>query len=549
MLPTEVYNACVYVPLALFFALGCYTGLRFREENKKLEDFLGAVRSQSALTLGINFFAASVGTWILTTLPDVATIAGLQGLIVYVIACVAPILLLSVLGPIIRRKNPDGFTLNQFIYKRFGRVEHLFVSIITIIYMAALLIGELSAAYQVFDMLTGINPLPVVIVVVILTSIYIAVGGFRASLMTDSFQGWIILALVIIGAITAGTSVKVTHENIVANPWVTQQTKIGWELLYILPAAVTGANLFHQGFWQRTFASRTDRDLLYAVVIGVTLMLPVLFLVGFTGILAAWAGVFPGPDPENPVPGYLTFFALFKLLPDWVVAMIVVLAASLMCCSVDTLQSALISTLSSDLFSNRVPLLGVRVICVVINVPIVILALKNVDLLQVFLVADLLACATIPPVMLGLSDRLFFLNGEDALIGGLGGLFSVFIFGWAYLGDALSGIRLLILPNGLYADNEEVLGAFLAAPVGAIVFCFISFGVRQAVRVLWSRVQGKPYEFPKNPAHLSMTLPRSDVGADPLSTHEGHYGACADEERAMNSKLAAEEGKKDVLPN
>ena len=62
-------------------------------------------------------------------------------------------------------------------------------------------------------------------------------------------------------------------------------------------------------------------------------------------------------------------------------------------------------------------------------VPIVVLAVKVADnILQIYLIADLVSAAIIPSVFLGLADTWFwYLRGFDVMAGGLGALLGVFI--------------------------------------------------------------------------------------------------------------------------
>jgi hypothetical protein len=66
----------------------------------------------------------------------------------------------------------------------------------------------------------------------------------------------------------------------------------------------------------------------------------------------------------------------------------------LICSSVDTLQSAFAALVVNDLCGGRVSLPFARVAAVGLNVPALFLSLRNYNILQLFLVADLLAAGT-----------------------------------------------------------------------------------------------------------------------------------------------------------
>jgi Na+/proline symporter len=117
-----------------------------------------------------------------------------QGLLVYALASALPLLIFGALGPIIRRKCPDGFVLTEWTRQRYGAVAGLFLSICTLITMFLYMVAELSALQQIVTLLTGLNGLPVVIVECAVTTIYTCKSPYRfeevleggLSLMPDS---------------------------------------------------------------------------------------------------------------------------------------------------------------------------------------------------------------------------------------------------------------------------------------------------------------------------------------------------------------------------
>ena len=63
-----------------------------------------------------------MGAGILFSYPQLATLAGLQGVIVYGISASSPLLLFALLVPIIRKKCPEGFVLTEWTRQRYGIV-------------------------------------------------------------------------------------------------------------------------------------------------------------------------------------------------------------------------------------------------------------------------------------------------------------------------------------------------------------------------------------------------------------------------------------------
>ncbi|KAF4582998.1 urea transporter [Ophiocordyceps camponoti-floridani] len=132
--------------------------------------------------------------------------------------------------------------------------------------------------------------------------------------------------------------------------------------------------------------------------------------------------------------------------------------------ALDSLQSAMVSSASNDVFGNRLAPRYVRCLVIVVIVPVIIVALKADSILQIYLVSDLLSAATVPVLCLGLVDEMHWWRGSDVIAGGLGGILSVFVFGYLYFGSAAAGAKLLIFAGTLYAKDWSVFGAFVAAP-------------------------------------------------------------------------------------
>jgi hypothetical protein len=249
--------------------------------------------------------SSGLGSGVLFSYPQIATIAGVQGLVVYSLSSALPLLVFAWLGPIIRRKCPEGFVLTEWTRQRYGVITSLYLSALTyaqavcsstnlltycrLITLFLYMVAELSALQQIINALTGLNGLPAVIVECAVTSIYTSLGGFRISFVTDNIQGAMVVFLIIIAAITVGVETHIDRSAI-STSGLLDATLLGWQLVYILPVAILTNDFFISGFWMRTFASKTDRDLRIGVGIATVAIAIILTLVGVTGLLAAWSG-------------------------------------------------------------------------------------------------------------------------------------------------------------------------------------------------------------------------------------------------------------------
>lgn len=429
-----------------------------------------------------------MGCGVLTTYAQIANLAGLHGLLVYTISGAIPILGFAAVGPIIRRKCPDGFILTEWVRNRFGIVTALYLSFFTCLTMFLFMIGELSAIRGAIQNLTGLDALGAVIVECAVTTIYTSLGGFRVSFITDNFQGALVILLVIICSAGMGSYIHIDTSTI-GPSHLLDANLLGWQLMYILPVAIITNDCFMAGFWLRTFASKTDKDLWIGTSIATFFTFAICTLVGTTGFLAVWGGYLTAGDPQ----GSYAFYILLSYMPRWIVAFVLIFVICLSTCTFDSLQSAMVSTISNDLFRNKLKMIYVRGLVVLVMIPTIVLAVKVANnVLQIYLIADLVSAAVIPSIFLGLSDRCFwFIHGVDVMVGGLGALLGVFVFGTVYYGSAKEGGKLLLIWNGLYNSSDwGPFGAFVIAFVGGVIFTLLCTGLRIGVEYAWSKIFG-----------------------------------------------------------
>ena len=359
------------------------------------------------------------------------------------------------------------------------------------------MVSEISSIQYAVNTLTGLNALPVVIVECVVTSVYTAIGGFKVSFITDNIQIAVVFILIIVISCAMGSYVDIDTKRI-PESGLLKDSKLGWQLIYILVVAIFTNDLFMSGFWLRTFASRSDKDLWIGTSIAAFLMAAIVTVVGVTGLIAVWAGLVPVGSESSAA----SFFILLAELPSWVMGFVLVFTVVLSTCTLDSLQSAMASTISNDIFRNKIPVIYVRVIVVLIIIPVVVVGLKVAsDVLQIYFIADLLSAAVIPIIIMGLSSHMWFITGWEVVGGGLGGLLTVFIFGTIYYGTAKEGGKLLLVWNGIYGGDWSAFGAFVAAPVGSVIAAAIILALRVSILKIHSISTGKPFTALTKPDH------------------------------------------------
>lgn len=105
----------------------------------------------------------------------------------------------------------------------------------------------------------------------------------------------------------------------------------------------------------------------------------------------------------------LAFFDLLAPLSQFWHIVVLIICTALCSSTVDSVQTAIASVVSSDFIRYGVPdkwaTLITRVLLIVINIPAVIMSSKRFDVLGLFLVADLVCATAVLPVFFGLITK------------------------------------------------------------------------------------------------------------------------------------------------
>lgn len=451
-------------------ALLCFAflGLRARHVQGSLDDYVTARNSQTASTLGFSFLASGMGAWILFAPPEIGAFVGPLALAGYAIGSALPFIVLGLYGPKIRRALPEGRSIAEFADACYGKGVRRWVSLASVAYMGCFLAAELTAIGAITALLSEVPPALVIIGVALTTLVYTVVGGLRASLATDRWQAWLLLALLAaVGSVAIWRLPTMPNDAVMPSIPITSALSVALTLVI----AVTAANLFHQGYWQRVWAAQDDQSLGRGAWLGGGMTVLVVMVIGGVGMMAAMSGV---PLGEPPIP----FFALLTDAPVWVALPALVLAVTLVTSSVDTLQNGIASLIvGRGGERHTASLTTARWITVAMMVPVVLIALQGLSVLRLFLIADLLCAAIVVPVLLGLWQRMTPLA---AIGGGMAGLVGAILPGWISQGSVSAGIVAATFPGSI-PTLGPFLGALLASIVVSVTLAYLP-NRRQSVR-------------------------------------------------------------------
>tara|TARA_X000001036_G_scaffold373019_1_gene360728 strand:+ start:2712 stop:4172 length:1461 start_codon:yes stop_codon:yes gene_type:complete len=441
------------------------------EKELDADEYLSARGTQSWQRIGLSLFASGMGIWILFGPSEVGYWGGFWDVVGYAVSASTPFLLLAYVGPMVREKLPDGVTLADYVRMRIGRPMQIYVGVISVVYMFTFLFAEFTAIGKAMHVLSDMDPIIPMLAVGAVTAGYTAYGGLPASLRTDRIQAWVVLWLVValLLILFAGDISSLISDAKAYNPEGDIDWSIG-SMSYMdsfksglaLVIAITAAEMFSQGNWQRAWASEDEEALKKGSLLAAALVLPLVFIMGVLGTVAAAQGAAADPSAA--------FFILLEDVHVLVIAGFVVLGIALVCSSVDTLQNAVSASINRDLADGKMDLKQARIVTVAM-IPLAIylatgptvagFTFDAYSVFGIFLFADLLAAATVLPVLLTLWERI---DSRASLAGAVCGLLSVVVYGM-YTADLSTGIGYITSPtNELGLANLEV---FLAALIGS----------------------------------------------------------------------------------
>ncbi|MGB3495049.1 MAG: hypothetical protein WBA57_20130 [Elainellaceae cyanobacterium] len=390
-------------------------------------------RNQVGSSMAIATIVASViGAWLLLSPAEAATWAGIPGIIGYSIGQAAPLVAFAYLGPRLRQLMPQGHSLTEYVWHRFGAGMYSFTVLISVFYMFVFLAAELTGVALAMNLIANIPLGWTALIVATATLIYTTYGGLQATIFTDNLQFVLILPLLVIvfGVTTAllgglGTALA-PLTAVDAPPLLSPTNAPGVEFGFALIIAILAANLFHQGFWQRVYACRDLPTLRRSYWIAGLIVVPMIILSGMIGLMAVGHGV----PPEQ---ASVALFALVKeVMPPWALLLVLVLALALVMSSMDTLINGISSTVVSDLARWRSHLPAgqlmriARIVTVIVTLPAIAIASQGYSVLYLFLIADLVCAGAMVPVFYGLYSRQF--SGSSALISCLVGIAAGLLF-------------------------------------------------------------------------------------------------------------------------
>ena len=411
----------VFISL-MFVFFGLYNSKKYQNLN----NYLTANRNIGLFSLTTSLTASALGAWILFGPASASTWGGIGAIIGYSLGTAFPMFFLIYLGKKIRKEFPKGSSLVEFMRKKFGKSLFKLILLMTIFYMFIFLCAEVTAVAVLINYISGTKLWITALVVLLSTLTYTLHGGLRASIFTDNIQMVVIAVLLLISLfyITSFTGsefsfkfIKEKNPQLLSSSYVPSYTA---GLTFFIAVAAT--NLFHQGNWQRVYAAKNFITLKRSLIISFFIIIPIVFYMGFTGMVA-----FSIDPTTRPDLGFFTL--LLKDQTELLSIIVIILGLALTISTVDTLVSAISSLIVVDgkatfNLNKKTNYLKVsKYIILFLSLISFIVASKGFDILYLFLLADLLCCAFVITVFnsfynKNISEKTAYVSIILGLVGG-----------------------------------------------------------------------------------------------------------------------------------
>ena len=407
-----------FIVVVFISILFLFVGIFYSKKKVSLNTYLVADRNEGVFNLSATLIASSLGAWILFGPPTAATWGGFGSVIGYALGAAFPMIALIFFGKKLRVLLPKGRSLTELVLKRFGKKLFKLIFFLMIFYLFIFLCAEVTAISKLIYYISGLDVWISATIILSFTLIYVLFGGLKATIRSDGIQiiAIILLFFYLIFAIffqnNNNLNLNIFEENFIKFDRKSLITSFQFGFVFFIAVAAT--NLFHQGNWHRVYAAKSEKILVKSLLISFFIIFVIVLGLGLTGSISKLNGLKFNED--------LAFFSIILNKSDIFVSLIVLIfSLCLTISTVDTLLNSISSLTivhSKDFFNFKYfkdKKLS-HVILIILSILCLIIALYQLSVLYLFLLADLLCCACVYVIFKGFYQKKIYPNRSLILI-------------------------------------------------------------------------------------------------------------------------------------
>ena len=395
-----------------------FIGIFYSRKKISLNTYLVSNRNVGVFNLSATLIASSLGAWILFGPPTAATWGGFGSVIGYALGAAFPMIALIFFGKKLRVLLPKGRSLTELVLKRFGKNLFKLIFSLMIFYLFIFLCAEVTAISKLIYYISGLDVWISATIILSFTLIYVLFGGLRATIRSDGIQfiAIILLFFYLIFALflqnNNNLNLNIFEENFIKFDSKSLITSFQFGFVFFIAVAAT--NLFHQGNWQRVYAAKSEKILVKSLLISFFVIFVIVLGLGLTGSISKLNGLKFNED--------LAFFSIILNKSDIFVSLIMLIfSLCLTISTVDTLLNSIssLTIVHSKDFFNFKYLKDKKlsnVILILLSILCLIIALYQLSVLYLFLLADLLCCACVYVIFKGFYQKKIYPSQSFILI-------------------------------------------------------------------------------------------------------------------------------------
>ena len=387
-----------------------FIGIFYSRKKISLNTYLVSNRNVGVFNLSATLIASSLGAWILFGPPTAATWGGFGSVIGYALGAAFPMIALIFFGKKLRVLLPKGRSLTELVLKRFGKNLFKLIFSLMIFYLFIFLCAEVTAISKLIYYISGLDVWISATIILSFTLIYVLFGGLKATIRSDGIQfiAIILLFFYLIFALffqnNNNLNLNIFEENFIKFDSKSLITSFQFGFVFFIAVAAT--NLFHQGNWQRVYAAKSEKILVKSLLISFFIIFIIVLGLGLTGSISKLNGLKFNED--------LAFFSIILNKSDIFVSLIVLIfSLCLTISTVDTLLNSIssLTIVHSNDFFNFKYLKDKKlsnVILIILSILCLVIALYQLSVLYLFLLADLLCCACVYVIFKGFYQKKIY---------------------------------------------------------------------------------------------------------------------------------------------
>ncbi len=296
--------------LIVYVSLIMYVGFYFSKKSKGFDDYFMAGRDLTAPLLVGTLVSTFYGLDTLFGTSEIGFYEGISGFFAYALPYTGLYVAMAFLAPIFKAKFPEGTTMQEITFKKYGKTAGIFASIASFLYSTNTM--EMMGIGFMLRLISGIPYWLGTTIGAIFIGLFTWTGGLWAVTITDFIQ--FIAMMITVGiallvgwnAIGGYNEIIIGLQNFVGTEEVLHYFSVGAGYLTpltLVAYSITAISVLAEpAFFQRIFASSGPKEIKKAFGVGVPMWLAFDWCVTFLGLMGAAAiglGIIPQVAPNE----------------------------------------------------------------------------------------------------------------------------------------------------------------------------------------------------------------------------------------------------------